>query len=390
MIKNKKLYAALWVSLFVGSTACQAPWTAPPATVAVIPTTATVAPNTAYQIGFSGPLSGEGAYYGAAAQEGIELALAEINQAGGIQGHPLEVVYEDDRNDTATAQAVLLKLARLHRVPLVIGINSSSVTLATCKKAEELQIVQYSIGSSPKIGATCSDFTFQLQGNDLEQGTTLAEIGQYLGAPSAAVVYINNDYGVGNKNAFVQAAEAAGIQLRAEIPLAPGGTDYQTEVQQLKQADPALVALIAYGAEGAIFMRQVQTAGIEASFVGDTNWGDPAAWQLAGPALTGMITLQAGAHTSPQYQHFAETFAAHYGKPPPIWAEYFYDEVHLAAQAIALGGYTGPGIRDATRQICETFVGASGPKQLDAENYVRWSFDWVQWTSAGQLQRVQK
>jgi ABC-type branched-subunit amino acid transport system substrate-binding protein len=351
---------------------------------------ATPTPPRPYRLGFSGPLSGPDSYYGLAAKDGAELAIHEINQAGGVRGTPLEIVYADDQNNTAEAQTVLLQLAKTDQVPIILGINSSSVTLATCKKAEELQVVQYSIGSSPKIGPACGSYTFQLQGNDQEQGAAFVSIAQYLKATAAAVVYINNDYGVGNKNSFVTRAQTAGLNILAEIPLMPDGTDYATEVDQLKRLKPPLVAFIAYGKEGAVFLRQAQAAGLATQFVADTNWGDPSVWPLAGDALTGLIALQAGAHTSPEYQTFAAAFQAYYHKPPAIWAEYFYDEVRLAALAIAAGGYTGRGIRDATPQVSENWVGASGPKRLDAENYVRWSFDWVQWTPEGTLHLLSK
>lgn len=351
---------------------------------------ATEAKPTEYTIGFSGPLTGDGAYYGEASKEGIDLALDEINKAGGVNGIPLKVVYEDDRNNTADAQTVLLKLAETNKVPLVIGINTSSVTMATCKKAEEMKVVQYSIGSNPKIGSSCSDYTFQLQGNDLEQGLEFVKIAQYYKYTKTAVVYMNNDYGIGNKNAYVDAAKAAGIEVLAEVPLQPEGKDFRTEVLQVKNVNPEMVAFIAYGAEGSAFLRQAKEQGLTTQFAGDANWGDESVWKLAGDALVGMIGLQAGAHTSAEYQKFAAAFQAKYNKAPSIWSEYFYDEVNIAAKAIAMGGYTGEGIRDATKKVTEDFVGASGPKKLDSENYVKWSFDWVQWQADGTLAPVKK
>ena len=62
----------------------------------------------------------------------------------------------------------------------------------------------------------------------------------------------------------------------------------------------------------------------------------------------------------------------------------------MAAKAIEMGGYTGEGIRDATKKIAENFVGASGPKKLDGENYVKWSFDWVEWQPDGKLAPVKR
>ena len=396
---NKKMHLILagFMMLAVILTACQPAPAQPAATQPAQPAASTSAPAapaeakpSVYKIGFSGPLTGDGAYYGEASKEGIELAIEEINKAGGVKGVPLQVVYEDDRNNTADAQTVLLKLAETDKVPVVIGINTSSVTMATCKKAEEMKVVQYSIGSNPKIGSSCSDYTFQLQGNDLEQGLEFVKIAQFYKFDSAAIVYMNNDYGIGNKTAFVNSAKEAGIKVLGEVALQPEGKDFRTEVLQVKSMNAPMVAFVAYGAEGSAFLRQAKEQGLQTKFVGDANWGDESMFKLAGDALVGMVGLQAGAHTTPEYQKYAQAFQAKYNKAPSIWSEYFYDEINIAAKAIELGGYTGDGIRDATKQVCANFVGASGPKQLDKENYVRWSFDWVEWQPDGKLTPVKK
>jgi branched-chain amino acid transport system substrate-binding protein len=391
MKKNITVLIAVLIVLSFAVSACQpaAPATSAPANPAAPTTASAGAAPSSYQIGFSGPLTGDGAYYGVAEKEGIELALEEINKAGGVKGVPLSVVYEDDRNNTADAQTVLLKLGETNKVPLIIGINTSSVTMATCKKAQEMGIVQYSIGSNPKIGSSCTNYTYLLQGNDSQQGLEFAKIGQFEKLTSAAVVYMNNDYGLGNKNAFESNASAAGIKILGEVPLAPGGKDYRTEVLQVKSMNPQMVAFIAYGAEGSVFLRQAKEQGLKTQFVADTNWGDGSMWQQAGDALSGLIGLQAGAHTSPEYQKYEAAFKTKYNKEPSIWSEYFYDEIYIAAKAIEMGGYTGAGIQSATKQIAQTFVGASGPKQLDDQNYVRWSFDWVQWQADGSLKPIQ-
>ena len=153
--------------------------------------------------------------------------------------------------------------------------------------------------------------------------------------------------------------------------------------------NPPMVAFIAYGAEGSVFLRQAKEQGLQTKFVGDANWGDVDV--ETGRRCPGGDDRSAGRRTYLcPYQKFAAAFKAKYNKPTSIWAEYFYDEIYLAAKAIEMGGYTGEGIQDATKKITPTLVGASGPKQLDAENYVRWSFDWVEWQPDGKLTPVKR
>ena len=96
------------------------------------------------KVGLINHLTGDAAAYGQSMKKGTEVALKEINDAGGIMGHPVEVIYEDDRLSAADAQTAFLKLAETDKVPVIMGSGSSTVSLSICPKAQEYEVVQIS------------------------------------------------------------------------------------------------------------------------------------------------------------------------------------------------------------------------------------------------------
>ena len=104
-----------------------------------------------YTIGFVNHLTGDMGPYGQSLKKGVELAVDQINAGGGIQGHPLKVIFEDDRGQAADAITAFTKLAEVDKVPVVLGSASSTVTLAICAKAQESKVVLISSVSTAPI-----------------------------------------------------------------------------------------------------------------------------------------------------------------------------------------------------------------------------------------------
>lgn len=104
--------------------------------IAILVFFATRGPGDVLRIGAIFPLTGDIASYGKAAQQGIDLGVYEINEAGGVNGRRIEVVYEDDQGQPRTAVSAMQKLVSVDGVPVVLGSAASSVTLALCPIAQ--------------------------------------------------------------------------------------------------------------------------------------------------------------------------------------------------------------------------------------------------------------
>ncbi len=330
-----------------------------------------------YKVGFVNHLTGDMAPYGQSLKKGTELAVDEINAAGGINGHPIEVIYEDDRGQAADAITAFTKLVETDHVPVVLGSASSTKSLAICPKAQEAGVVQISqVSTNPGL-KECGDYFFSMMVSDDAQGLEWVNIADYLGADAAAVMYINNDYGNGVKDVFVKAFEAAGKTVLIQQPFEEGGKDFRTEVLKVKQTNPAVVFIVDHTAEGAIVVKQAKELGLEAQFVTDVSMVAKEFIDGAGQPAEGVMGVRAASPSGPIWEQFKANFEAKFGEAPTIWADFAYDTMMMAAKAIELGGYDATAIKDALPVVGETYVGPSGAKQLDEYGIAIGNFEWV-------------
>ena len=331
-----------------------------------------------YKIALGTPLTGDVAMYGPDHVTAAEMAVEEINAAGGIDGVPVELVVEDDQ---CAGEGYLRAMTKVNAqaIPIYASGFCSSAVLNACSKAQELGMVFYAHGSNPRIASECGDYTFQTWGNDRDQGIEQAKIVEWLGAEEVAVVYTNNDYGIGVKDGFVEQFTANGGTVLVEVPVMQDGTDFRTEITKLKALEPEYTIFEMYGPPGVIFLKQSLELGFETQFIGDVNWAEMSNLELAGEAAEGMISMKSGTPDSPEGAKFQETFEAQSGHAPAFGADQTYDQIMLAARAIELGGYTAEGIRDATMQAAEDYVGPSGPKAMSSERYAMYVLNWTQY-----------
>ena len=249
------LILALIVVLAMAACAAPAPAPATAPTLAPAAAAPTEAPKaeakpSVYKVGLINHLTGDAAAYGQSMKKGTELALDVLNAAGGIGGTKVEVVYEDDRLSAADAQTAFLKLVQSDKVPAIMGSGSSSISLTLCPKAQEKKIVQISsISTAPSL-KDCGKYFFSAMASDTAQGPEWVKVAKHLGAKEVAVMYINNDYGIGVKDTFVKAFEGAGGKVLIAQPFELGGKDFRTEVLKVKATNPKVTFIVDHVAEG--------------------------------------------------------------------------------------------------------------------------------------------
>jgi branched-chain amino acid transport system substrate-binding protein len=361
-----------WVAGCVTPPATQAP-----AAETEAPAAAAEAPES-YKVGFVSHMTGDAAVYGQSMKMGTELAVDVVNAAGGINGKPVEVVFEDDRLSAADAQTAFLKLVETDKVPVILGSASSTISLSICPKAQEKRVVQVSQVSTAPSLKDCGKYFFSVMASDTAQGPEWVKVAEHLGVKEAAVMYINNDYGIGVKDTFVQTFEAAGGKLLIVQPFELGGKDFRTEVLKVKETNPPVVFIVDHVAEASIVFKQAMELGLTTQWVTDVSIVSAEVPQLAGKeAAEGIIGLRAGSSQTPEYQAFQAAFVKKFGQEPTIWADFAYDAMMIVAKAIEKGGYTADGIQQAMFEVADTYVGPSGAKNFDEYGISQGSYEWV-------------
>ncbi len=287
------------------------------------------------KLGATFSLTGENASYGRDAQEGINLALAEINAAGGVLGRRIEVVFEDNRSDPKLGISIIKKFVKADKSPLVIGADASSVSLAMAPYANQSQTVLISpISSSPLI-TKAGDFVFRTCPSDAFQSTVMADwLMLVFGYKKVGVLYVNNAWGAGLKDAFVKEFEARGGTVVRIESLNEDDTDFRTQLINLKKAKVEAIFAPTYSKAGARILKQAKELCIGISMFGGDVWGAPELIKGAGEAANGVRFTVPDEFEGTEYQEFARKYREKYGKEPDFNASSAYDLMHIVAITI--------------------------------------------------------
>ncbi len=332
------------------------------------------APKT-YKIGLLDAMTGDSAVWGQSDQKGAELAVNEINKAGGVNGTPLELVTEDNRMVAADSVTGFKKLAEVDKVPVVIGVSGSTISFSTCPLTANYKIVAITTNATnPNLGSKCPPYFYRMMPDDNAQGPEMVKVLEYFKQTQAPILYINNDYGIGVRDAIVNAMKAKGYQIPLIQPFAWNGTDFRTEILKVKDLNPQATFLIGYVQEIGLVLKQSKELGLNTQWIGEVDAVTHEVPDVAGAAAEGFVALYPGSRTTDAYKQYGTAFQAKFGTAPTVWSEFAYDSVKLAAMAMQKGGYSGDGIQANLRTVAASYTGPSGPKAFQPDNNVVTSF----------------
>ena len=217
------------------------------------------------KIGVILPLSGDGAAYGKKERDGIALAVEETNAALAATGRKIEAIYEDSKGLPAPAASAIQKLINIDKVPVVIGDAFSSPTLAMVPIADRNKVVIVSpSASSPKLSGA-SRYFFRVWPSDMAEASIMAEVAiKKLGFNSFAVLYGNNEYGLGLKDVFSAKVKEMGKKVLAVEAYNEGDMDFRAQLAKIKDVAPEAIYLGGYYKEFAKILKQAKELGIDA------------------------------------------------------------------------------------------------------------------------------
>ena len=290
------------------------------------------------RIAVAGPLTGNAAAFGEMIKRGAELKAKEINEAGGINGMKLTLIFGDDAGTEKEARAVATRFATDRRILAVVGHFNSSCSLAGKPIYAEHGIVELSPGSTNVSVCEGSDWTFRNLYRDDFQGEFIAKYIKNVltELQSVGVLFDNDDYGRGLKDAFTAEAEKIGLTIVAAEAYDRDNTDFKAQLTSIKAKNPDAIFVSGLYSQAALIVKQAREAGITAQFFGADGVDSPDFLQIAGAAaegtyLTTPFTFGAGGEEALKV---AQAFEAEYGVPPDTWAALTYDAMGMIAEAI--------------------------------------------------------
>ena len=289
-------------------------------------------------IGVSLPQTGPKALVGRNFKQGVELAVTEINAAGGVLGKPLEVVFEDDQGDNPNgAINAVNKLMQVSKVPVMIGPHYSVTQMATQKTYCNGKVVSLTGGTSVAITHSGCNYVIRTRSDDDVQAKALIAYAQkeLKAGEKTAIFYANDDFGKSGQARVVAQMASLGLKPVAVESHNPSDKDYSAQLAKLQKAGAELVILWAHDTDAALILRQAKQFGLPFKFAGAVL-SEEAFLKLAGGAAEGSMSASYFVPTDPNpaVQAFVKKYEAKYRMAPDVWSATYFDATILAARAI--------------------------------------------------------
>jgi branched-chain amino acid transport system substrate-binding protein len=323
------------------------------------------------KIGAFGPMSGNAAAQGQSIREAVEMVVNIKNASGGVIGLPVEAIIGDDAGKPEEAAVVARRFATRDQVTLAIGSVSSPASLAAAQVFREEELPQIVVsGTAQRITTQGNEWVFRSAVPDRKLVGDMVEfINERMPKLKRfGFLYVNDDFGKGGFDAFVDAGKKHGMSITAEERYSRGDLDFTAQLTRIRASNPdALVEWSRY-TEGALIHRQIKQMGWELPRFGSDGIAAPAFLELAKEAANGVIypTHFSPATSSqlPEAQAFIALMQKTYNKSPDYVHAQAFDAINIALLAIERAKDADrTAVRNALRQT--DYKSVRGPFKFD-------------------------
>ncbi|RDU22734.1 ABC transporter substrate-binding protein [Anaerosacchariphilus polymeriproducens] len=298
--------------------------------------------DSTFLIGGSGPLTGSAATYGLSVKQGAEVAVKEINDAGGVKvgdkAYKLDLDFQDDENKEDKAVTAYNTLMD-NDINAFLGTVTSTPCLALTKNAYDDGILLVTPSASA-LDCTKYDNAFRICFTDPMQGEKLAEYAvKTLGKKKIGIIYHNDDdYSIGLEKAFTEKVKELGGEIVASEASASKDNDFSTQLTSIKSSKADLIFAPVYYQAAAYITKQASDAGMKIPFIGGDGW-DGILGVVTEPAtVEGAVFLTPFTATDSSVADFVKTYEAAYKETPNQFAADGYDGVYAIAEAMKQAG----------------------------------------------------
>jgi len=312
------------------------------------------------KIGADLELTGGQASYGTSVLKGAELAVKEINDAGGVLGKQLELIIGDNASKSEEATQVAQKLITNDKVIAIVGPTTSTNALGVVPIATEKQVLLMSVSATnPKVTVDertgkVNEWAFRAAFIDPFQGQVMANFASNSLNAKKAVIYTDtsSDYSKGLQKFFEETFVKNGGEIVSQESYQQKDSDFKAVLTRIKAANPDIIYLPGYYEEVGKILKQAREMGITIPFLGGDGWDAPQLLEIAGAEAlnnTYISNHYSAEDTSEEVVKFVEAYkAANNGEVPDGIGALGYDALKLVANAIEVAGEADPvKIKDA-------------------------------------------
>jgi branched-chain amino acid transport system substrate-binding protein len=326
-----------------------------------------------FRIGVMESLTGPGETYGTVAWQAKLLAMDEINQAGGINGHKLQLIVEDEKCNARDSITAYTKLTQVDGVKIILGTSCSGAMLGAAPLAERDGVIMFSgLATNPDI-AFAGDFIFRTSMNDAQVGIDTGNTMWVDGVRTLATITEATDYAEGVRRTTVDRFQELGGELVAEERYASDVTDFRSQLTKLVGASPDAVHISAQSEfTGGTIIKQLDELGFDGLLYGEIVAIGTTALEIAGEAATGVKGIIAELDTNnTKAADFLARFQDRYDYTTLQWyMGSAYDDVLITAECLSQTGddQDAEGFRDCLYAI--SYSGTIGDYSFDSQGEV--------------------
>lgn len=322
-------------------------------------------------IGEFASLTGKEAAFGQSSHKGTQLAIEEINNAGGVLGRKLKLITEDTQSKQGESVTGVRKLISKDGVVAVLGEVASGRSLEGASVCQPSKIPMISPSSTNPRVTKAGDYIFRVCFTDEFQGKVLAKFGSTtLKLKNVAVLSdVTAAYSQGLAEYFINHFKSGGGQIAVQREYSGGDKDFRAQLTAIRSANADGIFLPGYYNDVGLIVAQARQLGMTMPIFGGDGWEAPQLYEIGGEALkdTYYTTHFYFESTEPKVQEFVKSFKAKFNETPDAMAALGYDSARVLADAIKRAGSAEPAkIRDALAAT-KDYDGVTGKTTIDAE-----------------------
>jgi branched-chain amino acid transport system substrate-binding protein len=320
-------------------------------------------------IGEVGSLTGSEATFGISTRNAIELALREVNAAGGVKGKRVDVRVYDDQSKPEEAANAATRLINQDQVLLILGEVASTNSIAMANKAQPAHVPMISNASTnPKV-TEIGNYIFRVCFIDPFQGYVMAKFAHdNLKFTKVAILRdLASDYSQGLADVFKRKFTEMGGKIVGEETYSKGSTDFRSQLTAIKRLQPDGIYVPGYYTDIGVIARQARELGITAKLMGGDGWDSEKLFELGGAAVEGNFFSNhySPDDPNPRIQKFIADYKAAFGAVPDALAALGYDAAMVAVDAMKRAtSLDRAAVRDAIAAT-KNFPGVTGTITLD-------------------------
>ncbi|AMB95029.1 ABC transporter substrate-binding protein [Aerococcus urinae] len=330
------------------------------------------------KIGGNWSLSGQYSAYGTPHDNGVKVAVKNLNDNGGVLGKKVEYVSADNKSDNAESTSQATRLVEQEGVNVLVGSDTTGNCEAQIPVAQQFKVPMVAPAATGN-GLTLDDsgnlydYVFRTCFEDAYQSKELGKYAAQKGWKKVAVLKDNSsDYGQNVANDFKASFEEHGGQVVGEESYTSGDTDFKALLTNLKQNSPDVVFIAGYYQEGGLIIKQLREMGVNAAVLGPDGFGNQKLIDLAGPENAHdvfFVTHFSHNEDSPEnVKEFIKKYEDAYGTSPDHFAALAYDATNLIAQAMEKAGSTDSEAVQKALAETKDFQGVTGKFSFDKDH----------------------